>query len=113
MEIKSIRALRGPNQWTAKTVLEAIVDLGRLEEFPSDTLPGFNERIMEWLPTMIEHRCSIGTRGGFFQRLRTGTWMGHVLEHVTIADLASGTLPKRIQKMADDPDAWANHSQRH
>lgn len=84
MEIKSIRALRGPNQWTAMTVLEAIVDLGRLEEFPSDTLPGFNERIMEWLPTMIEHRCSIGTRGGFFQRLRTGTWMGHVLEHVTI-----------------------------
>ena len=84
MEIKSIRALRGPNQWTRVPVLEAVVDLGRLEEFPSDTLPGFNERIMAWLPSMIEHRCSIGERGGFFQRLRTGTWMGHVLEHVTI-----------------------------
>ena len=84
MEITSIRVLRGPNQWTRFPVLEAIVDLGRLEEFPSDTLPGFNDRIMEWLPSMIEHRCSIGERGGFFQRLRTGTWMGHVLEHVTI-----------------------------
>ncbi|MFM7206961.1 MAG: cyanophycin synthetase, partial [Planctomycetaceae bacterium] len=40
--------------------------------------------IMGWLPTMIEHRCSIGERGGFFERLRTGTWMGHVLEHVTL-----------------------------
>ena len=45
---------------------------------------GFNERLMNWLPTMIEHRCSIGERGGFFERLRTGTWMGHVLEHVTL-----------------------------
>ena len=84
MEIKSIRALRGPNQWTRFPVLEALVDLGHLEQYPSDTLPGFNDRIMEWLPSMIEHRCSIGARGGFFQRLRTGTWMGHVLEHVTI-----------------------------
>ena len=65
-------------------VLEAWVDLGRLEDFPSHTLPGFNDRIMAWLPTMIEHRCSIGERGGFFERLRTGTWMGHVLEHVTL-----------------------------
>jgi len=84
MEITSLKVLRGPNQWASFPCLEAWVDLGRLEEFPSNTLPGFNERIMAWLPTMIEHRCSIGERGGFFERLRTGTWMGHVLEHVTL-----------------------------
>ncbi|MCE9629399.1 MAG: cyanophycin synthetase [Planctomycetia bacterium] len=84
MEILSLKVLRGPNQWASFPCLEAWVDLGRLEDFPSHTLPGFNERIMSWLPTMIEHRCSIGTRGGFFERLRTGTWMGHVLEHVTL-----------------------------
>jgi len=84
MQITSLRVLRGPNQWASFPVLEAVVDLGRLEDFPSHTLPGFNERIMAWLPTMIEHRCSIGERGGFFERLRTGTWMGHVLEHVTL-----------------------------
>ena len=39
---------------------------------------------MSWMPTMIEHRCSIGVRGGFFQRLRTGTYLGHILEHVTL-----------------------------
>jgi Rrf2 family protein len=30
-----------------------------------------------------------------------------VLEAVTIADLASGTLPSRITELASDPDAWA------
>ncbi|NQW48393.1 MAG: ATP-grasp domain-containing protein, partial [Planctomycetes bacterium] len=84
MEITSLKVLRGPNQWASFPVLEAWVDLGRLGDFPSHTLPGFNERIMAWLPTMIEHRCSVGERGGFFERLRTGTWMGHVLEHVTL-----------------------------
>ena len=84
MEITSVKVLRGPNQWASFPVLEVMVDLGRLEDFPSHTLPGFNDRLMAWLPTMIEHRCSIGERGGFFQRLRTGTWMGHVLEHVTL-----------------------------
>jgi cyanophycin synthetase len=65
----------------------------RLEDFPSHTLPGFNERIMQWLPSMIEHRCSIGERGGFFERLRTGTWMGHVLEHVTLELQTLGGTP--------------------
>ncbi len=84
MEITSLKVLRGPNQWASFPCLEAWVDLGRLEDFPSNTLPGFNDRIMQWLPSLIEHRCSIGERGGFFERLRTGTWMGHVLEHVTL-----------------------------
>lgn len=84
MEITSVKVLRGPNQWASFPCLEAKVDLGRFEDFPSDTLPGFNDRIKAWLPTMIEHRCSVGERGGFFQRLDRGTWLGHVLEHVTL-----------------------------
>ena len=84
MEIQQIKVLRGPNQWARFPVLEAWVDLGHLEDFPSNTLPGFNDRVMGWLPSMIEHRCSIGQRGGFFQRMRNGTWMGHMLEHVTL-----------------------------
>ena len=92
MKIETIKVLRGPNQWARFPVLEVRVDLGWLEEHPSHTLPGFNERLMEWLPSMIEHRCSIGERGGFFQRLRTGTWMGHVLEHVLDDRRAYGEL---------------------
>ncbi len=84
MQVTKLKVLRGPNQWASFPVLEAWVDLGVLEDSPSHTIPGFNDRLMAWLPTMIEHRCSIGERGGFFERLRTGTWMGHILEHVTL-----------------------------
>jgi cyanophycin synthetase len=65
-------------------VLEAWVDLGEFEELPTDKLPGFTERLMGYVPSLIEHRCSVGERGGFLQRLHNGTWLGHVLEHVTL-----------------------------
>lgn len=84
MEIRKVLALRGPNIWANFPVLEAIVDLGPLEYQPSNEIPGFNERLMAWLPSMIEHRCSIGHRGGFFERLRRGTYMSHILEHTTL-----------------------------
>ena len=76
--------LRGPNIWTYRPVMEALIDIGALEDFPSNTLPGFNQRLTAWLPGMIEHRCSVGERGGFLQRLEEGTWSGHVLEHVAL-----------------------------
>ena len=85
-EIKFLRIthLRGPNIWTYRPVLEAWVDIGDLEDFPSNTIPGLYERLQTWLPGMIEHRCGVGERGGFFKRLQEGTWAAHILEHVTI-----------------------------
>jgi hypothetical protein len=29
-----------------------------------------------------------------------------VVEHVTVADIAAGHLPKGIDKLAEDPEAW-------
>ncbi len=84
MEFLEVMSLRGPNMWTYRPVLEAWVDIGALEDSPSNTIPGFNERLTALLPSLIEHRCSIGERGGFLQRLRDGTWAGHILEHVTL-----------------------------
>ena len=84
MEFRKILTLRGPNVWARFSVLEVTVDLGVLKDSPSNELPGFNERLKSWLPTMIEHRCSVGERGGFFERLRRGTYQAHILEHVTL-----------------------------
>lgn len=84
IEFIRILTLRGPNMWTYRPVLEAWVDIGALEDSPSNTIPGFYERLSSWLPSLIEHRCSIGERGGFLQRVREGTWPGHILEHVTL-----------------------------
>lgn len=85
--------LRGPSVWTYRPVLEVWLDLGELEEYPSNKIPGLNERLTAWLPDLIEHTCGVGERGGFIQRLEGGTWMGHVLEHVVIELLNLAGLP--------------------
>ncbi len=89
MSHKDIRILRvlyldGPNIWTYRPVLEAWVDIGELEESPSNMIPGLYERLSSWLPGLVEHRCGVGERGGFLQRLREGTWPAHIMEHVAI-----------------------------
>jgi cyanophycin synthetase len=85
-DIKFLRVthLRGPNIWTYRPVIEVWLDIGELEDFPSNKLPGFNERLTNWLPGLIEHRCGVGERGGFLERLDSGTWAGHILEHVVL-----------------------------
>jgi cyanophycin synthetase len=84
IEILRVTHLRGPNIWTYRPVIEAWVDIGELEECPSNTLPGFYERLTAYLPGLIEHHCSPGVRGGFLQRLQEGTWAAHILEHCTL-----------------------------
>lgn len=84
LKFLEIRYLNGPNMWTYHPVLEAIVDIGELENYPSDTIPGFYEHLSSWLPSLIEHRCSYGEQGGFLRRVREGTWPCHILEHITL-----------------------------
>ncbi|MFJ9531117.1 cyanophycin synthetase [Herbaspirillum sp. NPDC101396] len=84
IEFLRILPLHGPNIWTYRPALEVWIDIGELEDFPSNIIPGFNERLTSWLPSLVEHRCSYGERGGFLQRLKEGTWPGHIMEHVTL-----------------------------
>jgi cyanophycin synthetase len=84
MQIERIRVLRGPNIWAYRPVFEIWLNIGRFEELPSNKLPGFTERLVELLPSLWEHRCSEGQPGGFLERLRLGTYMGHILEHVIL-----------------------------
>lgn len=84
IRILRITHLRGPNIWTYRPTLEAWIDIGDLEDCPSNTIPGFYERLTAWLPSLEEHHCSPGVRGGFLQRLREGTWPGHIMEHVAL-----------------------------
>ena len=86
MKILKIQALRGPNIWSVnrKKLIQMRLDLEELEDLPTNKIDGFRERIEEMIPTMIEHRCSEGERGGFFHRVERGTWMGHVIEHIAL-----------------------------
>jgi len=60
------------------------LDLEEMEQYPTNKIDGFRERIEAMFPTMIEHRCSEGVPGGFFMRIERGTWMGHVIEHIAL-----------------------------
>ncbi len=83
MRIIRILHLNGPNLWSRRPVLEALVDLEELD-VSSATLPGLYERLSAWLPSLIEHKCGVGVRGGFLQRVQEGTWPGHIMEHVAL-----------------------------
>lgn len=93
IQLLRINYLRGPNIWTYRSVLEVWLDLGELEDFPSNLLPGFTERLTAMLPALEEHHCGVGERGGFLQRLVEGTWCGHVLEHIVIELLNLAGMP--------------------
>lgn len=70
--------------WSYNPALEVLIDIGDLEDYPSDLIPGFYDRLSKCLPSLHEHRCSYGEPGGFLKRVEEGTWPGHILEHLTI-----------------------------
>ena len=78
--------MRGPNYWSVRRhkLIVMVLDLEEMEELPSNKVKGFRERLEDMFPSMIEHRCSVGTRGGFFERVDEGTWMGHIIEHIAL-----------------------------
>ena len=86
MEIRSINAMRGPNYWSVRRhkLIVMVLDLQEMEEFPSNKIDGFPERLKAMFPSMYSHRCSEGCEGGFFMRVDEGTWMGHVIEHIAL-----------------------------
>lgn len=86
MKILGIQVLKGPNIWSIrrKKLIQMRLDLEDMEQRPTNTIPGFRERIEELLPTLFTHRCSPGHEGGFFERVTEGTWMGHVIEHIAL-----------------------------
>ena len=75
---------RGPHLFSALPMIRIKADLGALEEWPSDRLPGFTERLLALLPGLGSHGCSYKVPGGLARRLRQGTWIGHIVEHVAI-----------------------------
>lgn len=84
IEIKELRALRGPNRHTRHTAIFMVLDIQAYEDLPSDKIDGFSDRLLTLMPTLQEHGCSIGKPGGFIQRLERGTWAGHIIEHIAI-----------------------------
>jgi len=86
MKVVEIKVLRGPNYWSnfRKKLIVMKLDLEEMEELPTNLVDGFSERIEKMFPSMHGHRCSKEYEGGFFERVKEGTWMGHVIEHIAL-----------------------------
>ncbi|MEI6950405.1 cyanophycin synthetase [Paraflavisolibacter sp. H34] len=86
MKVLALKVLRGPNYWSIKrhNLIQMTLDLEELEQYPTHRIPGFYEGLKELIPTLYGHECSEGVPGGFFSRVKEGTWMGHVIEHIAL-----------------------------
>ena len=84
MKIISAKALRGPNYYSRHPVILMELDIENLEFTPTDLVPGFRDNIHSMMPSLYQHTCSPGRIGGFYERLKSGTWAGHVVEHVAL-----------------------------
>ncbi len=108
LKILETHLFRGPNYWSYEPAIRLLVDLGSLEQWPSNALRGFNEGLIEMLPGLQEHSCSLGRPGGFVERLKDGTWLGHVAEHVALElQRETGThIPRGKTRSAGQPGRY-------
>ena len=86
MKIEEIKILRGPNYWSVRRpkLIQMRLQLEDLEQKPTNEINGFPARLEGMFPSMYSHRCSEAVAGGFFMRVKEGTWMGHVIEHIAL-----------------------------
>lgn len=86
MKIVDIKVMRGPNYWSGyrKKLIVMKLDIGVWEQLPTNMIDGFGESMERVLPSLISHRCSEGVEGGFLKRVKEGTWLGHVVEHIAL-----------------------------
>ena len=86
MRILKTQTLRGPNYWSIRRNKLIVIQLAleELTEKKSNEIPGFYEGIVRVLPSLIEHHCSRKHRGGFLERIKEGTLMGHIIEHIAL-----------------------------
>lgn len=109
MKILELRALRGPNIWSRFVTMYMRLDLEDFAERPTNTHPGFVDLVMKLLPSLHEHRCGVGRVGGFESRMREGTYLGHVIEHVAIELQCLAGMEVGFGKTRETPVAGVYH----
>src|SRR5919112_491991 len=108
MKIEGIRTLAGPNVYTHRPALLLRLDLCELAGRETREFEGFEARLLAALPGLSEHHCSKGRAGGFVERLREGTYFGHVVEHVALelAGLAGVGVTHGKTRVEREPDLY-------
>lgn len=84
MHIQSIQSFTGRNIYSHKPVIKVIIGVGKFYEKPTKEFGDFNDRLITLFPGLKNHFCSLGFEGGFLERLKEGTYIGHVTEHLIL-----------------------------
>jgi len=82
--IEEIKILWGANYFSGDQIVSFRINLKEYDEVFSNKIPNFFEKLKAKIPTLYDHHCSLGKKGGFFERMQEGTLLGHVMEHVAI-----------------------------
>jgi cyanophycin synthetase len=84
VRLTALQSTRGRNYWSMRPITRMDLVVGAYEDISSADVPGATGRLLAAMPGLVEHRCSIGERGGFVLRLRRGTYVPHIIEHVAL-----------------------------
>ncbi|HWR08774.1 cyanophycin synthetase [Sporomusa sp.] len=84
MELLYSRFIAGPNVYSYRPIVKALLDIGAYEDIASNAIDGFVVRLLALLPGLQQHSCSRGYPGGFAERLQEGTYLAHIFEHVAL-----------------------------
>ena len=84
IKILEKKIMRGANIYSYRPVIVMTIDLGEYDEVPTSNLEGFVDKLLEMIPSLDDHRCSEGVKGGLITRMREGTLLGHVIEHIAL-----------------------------
>jgi ATP-dependent Clp protease ATP-binding subunit ClpX len=84
LEIIELKAFSGRNIYSHRKVIKMILDLKQWDDVPTLDIENYNSNLLAMIPSLSEHKCSLGYPGGFVERLKRGTYMAHVIEHIAI-----------------------------
>jgi hypothetical protein len=84
VRVTELRTLPGKNFWSRRPITRLDLSIGAFEDISSAEAPGCTARLVDALPGLVEHQCSVGRPGGFVERLERGTYIPHIVEHVSL-----------------------------
>ena len=84
IRMTTLHATRGANYWSSRPITRLDIVVGAYDDVSSAQVPGVTAALIAAMPGLVEHRCSIGERGGFIARLRRGTYAPHIIEHTAL-----------------------------
>ncbi|AYE34717.1 cyanophycin synthetase [Clostridium septicum] len=85
MRMIKTKVYDGRNIYSHKKCIRIDVDLEGYCEIPSKNIEDFNFNLVNMIPVLNTHRCGIDEDHGFIKRLKEGTYLAHICEHIIIA----------------------------